>query len=272
MVVDITSDAKIIGEVSFTSALTTLHEKAIYLHEAKQFHVESFDYKERKAYVKRVDCDYYTDAIDYTQVKTLREFESSAVTDNVVRAHGDVRVNRQIVGFKKIKFYTGENVGAGQLSMPEQEMHTTSFWLHFDAAFLAGFPQYTPAERQNALAGLGNAFRTVASLLLMCDPRDLGVALTEDISGSLEAWNPNLYLYDSYSGGVGLSGPLYRLSDRLLRQSAELIEGCGCDSGCPACVGPAGEIGEKGKQAAAAILLSLTGLAPTRHTSEVGQP
>jgi DEAD/DEAH box helicase domain-containing protein len=254
VVVDITGEAKIIGEVSFTTALTTLHEKAIYLHEAKQFHVERFDYKERKAYVKHVDCDYYTDAIDYTQVKTLREFENAPVVETVGRLHGDVRVNRQIVGFKKIKFYTGENVGAGQLSMPEQEMHTTAFWLHFSAPFLAGFEQYTPTERQNGLTGLGNAFRTVASLLLMCDPRDLGVALTEDISGELLAWEPNLYLYDSYSGGVGLSAPLYRLSDRLLCQTAELIRGCACEAGCPACVGPVGEIGERGKQVAGEIL------------------
>jgi DEAD/DEAH box helicase domain-containing protein len=257
VVVDITGEAKIIGEVSFTTALTTLHEKAIYLHEAKQFHVERFDYKERKAYVKHVDCDYYTDAIDYTQVKTLREFEKAPVVDTVDRLHGDVRVNRQIVGFKKIKFYTGENVGAGQLSMPEQEMHTTAFWLHFSPPFLAGFERYTPTERQNGLTGLGNAFRTVASLLLMCDPRDLGVALTEDISGELLAWEPNLYLYNSYSGGVGLSAPLYRLSDKLLLQTAELIQGCSCEAGCPACVGPVGEIGERGKQVASEILQRL---------------
>lgn len=257
VVVDITREAKIIGEVSFTTALTTLHEKAIYLHEAKQFHVERFDYKERKAYVKHVDCDYYTDAIDYTQVKTLREFEKSPVVEHVEQAHGAVRVNRQIVGFKKIKFYTGENVGAGQLSMPEQEMHTTAFWLHFGAPFLAGFEQYTPTERQNGLTGLGNAFRTIASLLLMCDPRDLGVALTEDIAGSLVMWEPNLYLYDSYSGGVGLSAPLYRLSHELFRQTAELINGCGCEAGCPACVGPVGEIGDKGKQVAAELLAKL---------------
>ena len=254
VVVDITGEAKIIGEVSFTIALTTLHEKAIYLHEAKQFHVERFDYKERKAYVKKVDSDYYTDAIDYTQVKTLREFGKVPVLETVDQAHGDVRVNRQIVGFKKIKFYTGENVGAGQLSMPEQEMHTTAFWLHFGAEFLAGFAEYTPTERQNGLTGLGNAFRTIASLLLMCDPRDLGMALTEDIAGSLASWEPNLYLYDSYSGGVGLSAPLYRLSAQLFCQTAELISGCGCEAGCPACVGPVGEIGDKGKQVASEIL------------------
>src|SRR6185369_13599137 len=168
----------------------TLHEKAIYLHERNQYHVERFDYDERKAYVKSVDCDYYTDAIDYTQVKTLQEFETAPV-EGAKRAHGDVRVNRQIVGFKKIKFYTNENVGAGKLSMPEQEMHTTAFWLHFPAAFLARFEDLSLTDRQDGLTGLGAALRTVASLLLMCDPRDLGVALTEQIAGSLEAFEPN---------------------------------------------------------------------------------
>ena len=261
VVIDITGETKIIGEVSYTAALTTLHEKAIYLHEAKQFHVERFDFKERKAYVKAVDCDYYTDAIDYTQVKPLREFDKAVVApaSGVEKVHGDVRVNRQIVGFKKIRFYTNENVGAGKLSMPEQEMHTTSFWLHFPAAFLEAMTEYTPSERQCGLSGLGNAFRTVASLLLMCDPRDLGVAMTEDQSGGLLAWEPNLYLYDSYSGGVGLSAPLYRLSDRLLAQSRELIEGRACEAGCPACVGPVGEIGERGKTIALEVLTRLSG-------------
>jgi DEAD/DEAH box helicase domain-containing protein len=267
VVVDITGEASIVGEVSFTTALTTLHEKAIYLHEAKQFHVEHFDYKERKAYVKRVDCDYYTDAIDYTQVRTLREFEKVPVVGGVDRVHGDVRVNRQIVGFKKIRFYTGENVGAGKLTMPEQEMHTTALWLHFSAGFLAAFERYTAVERQNGLSGIGNAFRTVASLLLMCDPRDLGVALTEDISGGLVSWEPNLYLYDSYAGGVGLSAPLYRLSEKLLCQTRELIRSCGCNAGCPACVGPVGEIGDRGKELAAEILDRLSQADPSSTPS-----
>src|ERR1019366_6323211 len=100
--------------VAFTAALTTLHEKAISLHEARQYHVERFDYKERKAYVRRVDCDYYTDAIDYTLVKILNEADDHPLGE-LRAANGNVRVNRQIVGFKKIKFYTMENVGAGKL-------------------------------------------------------------------------------------------------------------------------------------------------------------
>jgi DEAD/DEAH box helicase domain-containing protein len=258
VVVDTTGEPNVIAEVSFPTALTTLHEKAIYLHEARQYHVERFDYAERKAYVKRVESDYYTDAIDYTQVKVLEEFEGEAL-EGARRAHGDVRVNRQIVGFKKIKFYTCENVGAGKLSMPEQEMHTTAFWLHFPAEFLARFSAYTPAEKQSGIAGLGNALRTVAALLVMCDPRDLGVALSEDISGGLDTFEPNLYLYDMYPGGVGQSAPLYRLAPRLLKQTAELLAACGCEAGCPSCVGPAGEVGERGKEVAARMLAELLG-------------
>jgi len=255
VVIDVTGEANVIAEVSFPTALTTLHEKAIYLHEARQYHVERFDYDQRKAYVKSVDCDYYTDAIDYTQVQVLQELEGEPLA-GARRAHGDVRVNRQIVGFKKIKFYTMENVGAGKLNMPGQEMHTTSFWLHFPAAFLAGLGDYTPTERQSGISGLGNALRTVAALLLMCDPRDLGVALSEDVEG-VQVFEPNLYLYDAYPGGVGLSAPLFRLTPRLLKHTAELLAACQCDAGCPSCVGPVGEVGERGKEVAAKILQAL---------------
>jgi len=252
VVVDISGDHQVIAEVAFTAALTTLHEKAIYLHDARQYQVERFDYDGRKAYVRRVDSDYFTDAIDYTQVKELEEFEASPA-GGIRMAHGDVRLNRQIVGFKKIKFYTMENVGAGNLSMPEQEMHTTAFWLHFPAAFLARFADLSPADRQGGLAALGALLRTVGALCVMCDPRDLGVSITED-AGGRTAFEPNLYLYDNYPGGIGQSAALYRLAPRLLDGAAKLLEACPCEAGCPSCVGPAGEVGERGKEAAERIL------------------
>ena len=254
VVVDITGEPKVIAEVAFSAALTSLYEKAIYLHEARQYHVDRFDYEERKAYVHHVECDYFTDAIDYTQVKVLRQFESAELAE-AERAHGEVRVNRQIVGFKKIKFYTLENVGAGKLSMPEQEMHTTAFWLHFPAAFLERLNDLSTTEKQNGLTGLGHALRSVAAMRLMCDPRDLGVAL-----GNVEpaaAFEPNLYLYDNYPGGIGQSAPLYEMADALLRDTAELLERCPCGDGCPSCVGPVGEVGERGKHAACRILEAL---------------
>ncbi|HEX6895252.1 MAG TPA: DEAD/DEAH box helicase [Bryobacteraceae bacterium] len=256
VVVDITNAHEVIAEVSFSTALTTLHEKAIYLHDARQYQVEKFDYDGRKAYVRRVDSDYFTDAIDYTQVKELEQFESRDV--NGARAvHGDVRVNTQVVGFKKIRFYTLENVGAGNLFMPEQEMHTTAFWLHFPADFLGRFPDLTPSEKQHGLTGVANVLRTVAALLLMSDPRDLGVAIAEDISKGARVFEPDLYLFDKYPGGIGQSQPLFRLVPRLLSGALDVLKSCGCEAGCPACVGPVGEIGERGKYAALQILTEL---------------
>ena len=256
VVIDITGEERVIGEVAFPAALTELHEKAIYLHEAKQYQVERMDYDGRKAWVRQVECDYYTDAIDYTQVKVLEVFEPRPLQAAEAR-HGEVRVNRQIVGFKKIKFYTNENVGAGTLSLPEQEMHTTSFWIHFPAAFWQPFPHLTPAERLNGLTGLGHAFRTVASLLLMCDPRDLGVALTEEIAPPVACFEPNLHLYDNYPGGIGQSAPLFEMAPRLIAGARDLISRCACEHGCPACTGPAGETGARAKQAALEILAAL---------------
>jgi DEAD/DEAH box helicase domain-containing protein len=262
VVVDVTGDHQVIAEVSFTAALTTLYEKAIYLHDARQYQVERFDYEGRKAYVRRVDSDYFTDAIDYTQVKELEEVESAPAGGAKI-AHGDVRLNRQIVGFKKIKFYTMENVGAGNLSMPEQEMHTTAFWLHFPAEFLARFPDLSPTDRQGGLVALAALLRTVGALNVMCDPRDLGVSITEalpegaDIAGSLAAFEPNLYLYDNYPGGIGQSAALYKLAPRLLDGAAQLLAACPCDAGCPSCVGPIGEVGERGKEVAGRILKAI---------------
>jgi DEAD/DEAH box helicase domain-containing protein len=70
-----------------------MHEKAIYLHEARQYHVERFDYEQRKPYVRRVHCDYYSDAIDYAQVQSLEEFEREALGG--AQMPWDVRVNRR---------------------------------------------------------------------------------------------------------------------------------------------------------------------------------
>jgi DEAD/DEAH box helicase domain-containing protein len=259
LIVDITGDHKIIGEVDFPSALTTLHEKAIYLHDSRQFQVEKLDYDGRKAYVRSVDSDYFTDAIVYTQVKELAGFDSAALSpaSSVKANHGEVRVKRQIVGFKKIKFYTLENIGAGQLSLPEQEMHTTAFWLHFPAEFLKSFPNFTPVEFQNALVAAANVMKTIAALTLMCDARDLSLAFTEHVNREGSVWEPNLFLYDNYPGGIGHSRPLFKLQAQLLKGALDLVQSCPCEAGCPSCVGPLGEVGERGKQSAIDLLLRL---------------
>ncbi|MBV9759554.1 MAG: DEAD/DEAH box helicase [Acidobacteriaceae bacterium] len=256
LVVDLTDDHQIIGEVDFPSALTTLHEKAIYLHDARQFQVEKLDYDGRKAFVREVDSDYFTDAIVYTQVSELAQFENkiAAVHPLAHAANVEVRVKRQVVGFKKIKFYTFENIGAGNLSLPEQEMHTTALWLHFDSGFFDDFENYSRADFQDALQGLANVLKTIATLLLLTDPRDLAATVLDDSSLKSQAFEPDVVLYDNYPGGIGQSEPLFRRSRELLAGAIDLASQCPCESGCPSCVGPRNEIGRLGKEGAIRIL------------------
>ena len=259
LIVDTTGDHKIIGEVDFPSALTTLHEKAIYLHDARQYQVEKLDFDGRKAYVRQVDSDYFTDAVVYTQVSELAQFESATCGSGSLAssAHGEVRVKRQIVGFKKIKFYTLENIGAGVLQLPEQEMHTTAFWLHFKADFFDGFARFSTADLQDAVRGLGNVLKTVGLVLLLSDARDLAVSVLDDSAQLVKAFEPDIVLYDNYPGGIGQSDPLFRRSGELLAAAQQLLSGCACESGCPSCVGPPNEVGPRGKAGAAEVLSRL---------------
>jgi len=264
---------EVIGEVDFSSALTTVHPKAIYLHQGQQYYVDHLDFDERKAFVKPVNVDYYTDAIRYTQVRVLEIAEEERIAGPAARAHGDVLVRSQVVGFKKIKFFTNENIGDGKLELPENEMHTTAFWITLDRPLLEALP-FALSERQSGIFGLLYALESMATLLLMCDRRDLGTAVGErpaspgvemgdwqeysaagdDPARMKEFFEPNLYLYDAYPGGIGFSEPLYRVHDVLLSRTRELIVRCPCESGCPSCVGPAGEKSERTKEAALAIL------------------
>jgi DEAD/DEAH box helicase domain-containing protein len=273
---------EVMGETDFSSALTTLHPSAIYIHQGQQYHVDRLDFDRRKAYVHAVNVDYYTDAIRYTQVRVLEIASEERIDGPVARAHGDVLVRSQVIGFKKIKFFTNENVGDGKLELPENEMHTTAFWITLARPLLASLP-FAISDRHSGIFGLLYALESMAALLLMCDRRDLGTAVGErpaspgidaktpdwdavpsaaalrDPASMKEFFEPNLYLYDAYPGGIGFSEPLYRVCNLLLRRTRELIAGCACEAGCPSCVGPAGEKSERTKEVALAILEKLCG-------------
>jgi DEAD/DEAH box helicase domain-containing protein len=306
VIVDTTNGADVIGETDFTSGLPTLHPKAIYLLEGKLFQVENLDFEGRTAYVREIDCDYYTDAITYTRVSILDEFEraflsaggspptparAAALEDSAsppqrgsrvggpgfsgaahpLGTHGEVHVVSRVVGFKKIKFYTNENVGSGELDLPEQQMHTTAYWLTIPRELMAALP-LTADDRRDGIVGLSFAMRRVAPLLLMCDRHDVGISINsgDDLT---QGDDPTIFLYDNYPGGIGFSEPLFRMHRELLSHTRELITGCECDNGCPTCVGPIGETGPLVKAAALRILNLLLEPEPQRlQTKSASEP
>ncbi len=251
VITDHTGEAKVIGETDFTSALSTLHPKAIYMVEGKIFQVEELDFVGRKAHVREVDCDYYTTAITYTKVTILDRFAEDAPK---VSLHGEVHVVSRVVGFKKIRFQTNENVGSGELDLPEQQMHTTSYWLEIPLQVMNALP-YAADDRRDGVVGLAFAMKQVAQLLLMCDARDIGLSVNAGETDGDDT--PRIFLYDAYPGGIGFSAPLWGMQKELLEKTSALIAGCDCETGCPMCVGPIGETGPLSKAAALRILQHL---------------
>ena len=284
VVVDVSDETTIIGEVDFSAATSTLYEQAIYLVEGAQYQVSRLDFDRRKAYARPVDSDYYTDAITSTKVTQLEKFgrlrdgpstgplDGSAQDERGTPAlgcHGEVHVVSRVVGFKKIKFYTNENVGSGELDLPEQEMHTTAYWLTLPRALVDSLP-FAGDDRRDGIVGLGFALRQVAQLLLMCDRHDIGLVIHGEegrpahpapsgSAGVAHEEEPTIFIYDNYPGGIGFSEPLFGLHDRLLGDTRALIERCPCEAGCPACVGPIGQTGPRAKPVALALLVALDG-------------
>jgi len=242
---------EVIGEMDQFSAPVFLHEEAIYLHEGAQYHVDRLDWEEKKAYVRPVEVDYYTDALLGVNVTVLDTFDAAGDTA-LSRAHGEVKLTALATMFKKIRFHTHENIGSGPIHLPEQTLHTTAYWTTVSPALAAVLGK----ERlESALRGLAHALRHVASLRLMCDPRDLG-SLAEVRSTATQ--RPTVTVYEVYPGGVGCSSRLFDLHDRLLEETLELIAACPCQAGCPSCTGPLPATAEDPKEACIQLLTQAT--------------
>lgn len=270
VVIDISRDEpKVLAEVDFESAHTELYPNAVYQVSGEPYRVERLDYDERRAYVRKSNDGYYTTAMHYATVHVLDTFGETSVAPGKI-GFGEVRVTDRFVGYKKIKFGTGENIGYGELNLPELDLHTTSYWLELPTDEFDDLAQNTETWAR-VVAGLGSVISTAASLKLMCDPRDLevtigsvsedswlsvgfeGVAL-RDTHGELVTlepdeehlagrvgpvlYDPTIFIYDRFPGGVGFGEGLYDTHTDLMQLARQLVDGCECESGCPSCVGP----------------------------------
>lgn len=249
VIVDTTSGDKVIGEVDLYSAPMLVHDEAIYIHEGNQYHVDKLDWERRKAYVKKVSVDYYTDAQTKTDIRVMEVFESEPISDGQ-KGNGEVSVTTLATLFKKVKFETHENVGAANIHLPEMTMHTSAYWWELDDSVREKL-SLSEANLSDGLKAVANVLENVVPLWVMTDPRDLR---TIPMLRSPFSAKPTVYIYEHTPGGVGYSRKIFNLHDELLRAARELIQSCGCISGCPSCVGPVLEVGEKGKESALQIL------------------
>lgn len=262
-----------IGEMDRESSITSVFEGAIYQVEGEVYKVEKFDYENRRAYARRIASDYFTEAETDTEVRVLRLEEKVACQGDppaeLIGAHtetwaawrGEVHVTTVATLYKKIRFYTRENVGAEDIHLPAEEVDTEAFVLTL-SEWRAAELGLTAGNRAAAWRSIGRLMRRVAPLFLRCQPSDLGIS-TEVRSGHFHS--PAIYLYDHQPGSVGLGGALFRDHREILAAALGVVQRCACQLGCPACVGPVEEVGAMGKVTALAVLLDFVqgpGLSP----------
>jgi DEAD/DEAH box helicase domain-containing protein len=255
VILDTSDHGRVIGEVDLFAAPVELYENAIYMHQSVQYTVDALDLEDRKAYVRPVETDYYTDAQIKVELKTLHTFRQETCGE-VAKYCGEVSVTWLPSIYKKIKFGTHENVGWGEIALPESTMHTASYWLEF-AGDIDQRLGLEPNELSQALNGLANTLRQVAPVQVMCDISDIRSAAM--LRAPLTQC-PTIFLYETYPGGVGFSDKLFTHQRQLLEAAVSLIAGCGCTEGCPSCVGPALEVGERGKNGALKLARIALGL------------
>ncbi|MFP4499778.1 MAG: DEAD/DEAH box helicase [Candidatus Hydrogenedentota bacterium] len=248
VILDTSDNGRVIGEVDLFSAPVEVYENAIYLHQTQQYTIDKLDLKDRKAYARPAEVDYYTDAQIKVELKVLDTFDEAPV-NQVRRCCGELSVTWLPTMYKKIKFGSHENVGWGEIHLPESTMHTTGYWLQFpnDVGNRLDVDQKEVGEALNALA---NTLKQVAPVQVLCDPTDIR-ASAELRSPFTE--QPTIYLYETYPGGVGFSEKLFTHHERLLQAAVSLLADCPCAEGCPSCIGPALEVGSHGKRGALRI-------------------
>ncbi|MDX9801640.1 MAG: DEAD/DEAH box helicase [Spirochaetia bacterium] len=226
----------VIGEMDRPSAKEMLFDNAVYIHRGEQFIVKKLDIENKKCLVENSDLNYYTDAVVKSDIKLLTE-DKSAVKSGVRIAEGDVLVRKQVTKFKKIKYMSHENIGFGEISLPEEEMHTRSVIFIFDdnTSSRTAFDKIPDELKEHVIGRIGSLIKNVSPVFLLCDSRDIGFAerLRDPHFGKA-----CIYIYDNYPGGTGLAEGLSRITDEVLNASFERIRSCPCNAGCPSCIGP----------------------------------
>jgi len=266
--------------------------------------IERFDHTNRRAYARKVDSDYFTDAETNTEVRVLRleahsqrERGEHPVPPEILAAgaagtsgslkvlpnlaegedppsgedysvwRGEVHVTTLATQYKKVRFYSRENVGAGEIHLPPEELTTEAFVLTLSEPTAADLG-LAGGDRGAAWRGMGNLIRRVAPLYVRCSPSDLGIS-TQVRSPHFQ--RPTLYLYDRVQGGVGLGELVFREHRSLLLAARQVLVRCSCTQGCPACVGPLAEVGPLGKETAFRLLEHLaTGPGPHERAAPEG--
>jgi DEAD/DEAH box helicase domain-containing protein len=221
---------RVIGTIDQISALSQLHDHAVYLHGAETYFVEELDIDQKIAHVERRELDYYTQSVQSSRIR-IDETEDESGWLGAAVGFGEVTVTTEIPMFKKIKFASRDSLGWEKLDLPPQELETVAMWFSPPAELVEEMMRRKLIVGE-ALIGIANLLVEVAPLYVMCDVQDIGTVVD-----SANLGRDALFVHDRYPGGMGFAARCMDRFDAIMRTVAQVLEECGCEDGCPSCVG-----------------------------------
>jgi len=225
---------KIIGQMDEWGAFTQLHTEAVYMHDGETHFVERLDLTERIAHVRKTPVDYFTMSVDRNVIQLQDDPDEPQETMQWRISEvgsGPAEVTDLVYMFRKIKFDDSDSIGFGNLDLPPLEMDTIAFWLRPPRHVLEKVRLYG-RRAEDGLLGIANAMAGVLPAYVMCDPSDIGSVVDSANLGS-----PAVFIYDRFQGGIGYAEKLFEIVQDVVTAALELIRDCGCEEGCPSCVG-----------------------------------
>jgi DEAD/DEAH box helicase domain-containing protein len=223
------STGTVLGIVELERAYSTVHDGAVYLHLGEPYLVLELDLKARHAVVEPFGGQWYTQAKKETTMQ-IESTERSEWRLGLQLSFGRVSVTEQVVAYQK-KSRDGATLETVPLELPTTTFVTEAVW------FLPEPRQLDGLERMptllSSLHASEHALIALLPLWAMCDRWDIG-GLSTNVH--FQTGRPTVFVYDGHAGGVGIAARGFDAFEGWVADTARMIEGCPCQSGCPSCV------------------------------------
>ncbi|GAB4332683.1 MAG: hypothetical protein Kow0089_00720 [Desulfobulbaceae bacterium] len=226
-----TNGRELIGEIDGHRVFKECHQGAIYLHMTRSWQVDRLDPEGREVLVSPFKGFYYTRALSDKTTEILQTLQSRRIGKTIIH-FGRLRVTEQVTGYLRILPGSGKIIGRHPLELPPLIMETEGMWLEIPPPLMRRLER-KQIHFMGGIHALEHAMIAMMPLLVLCDRNDIG--------GISHPWHPELerpavFIYDGYSGGMGLTRTGFLRIGELMSGTREAVERCPCENGCPSCV------------------------------------
>jgi DEAD/DEAH box helicase domain-containing protein len=225
-----------LGTITWSQILREAYPQAVYRHMGETYRVDRILTRDQLLKVKKERASAKTSPVGYIHVKEKTGsggviYRKTSWGNLLEMWHTSVLVVTRTTGYRE---KIGENWHQEKYPQPlQRRVLSEGVWLKFPREF--GQPS------RAALNALAHALSNTYAIYQPCDPNEMATHCTTAGNGNDSSI---LYIFDTTSGGLGITQGVFDYFPDLLKQARLLLERCdhcdpapdAFDRGCPACI------------------------------------